>query len=275
VAINYSILEGLPLGEYTYTIAFEDLRSNVNTDSVTFTVIDTINPEIISFPSDFSVSEGYTGQTISWTASDLYPGTYSIELDGTEVVSSTSWVSGVAITYDIPEGLPLGDHIYTITFEDVRSNIITDSVTFTVIDVIIPVIISVPNGLIVETGYSGQTFSWTASDLSPNTYIIELQGMGIVVEPTSWTSGVAIVFSIPEGFSLGNYIYTITFMDDGNNIVTDSVNFSVVTATDDPTTTTDDTTDDTDSDNGSIGIISMISVIVIAVAIRRKKPRNK
>jgi hypothetical protein len=45
-------------------------------------LIDIIDPIFTDTPSDFSANPGYTGQTISWMASDPNPGTYSIELDG-------------------------------------------------------------------------------------------------------------------------------------------------------------------------------------------------
>ena len=76
---------------------------------------------------------GYTGQSLSWTATDLNPGSYTIELEGTGIVfTSTAWESGVAITYDIPEGLAVGEYVYTVKFKDNEGNFVTDSVTFIV-----------------------------------------------------------------------------------------------------------------------------------------------
>jgi len=59
---------------------FTDLDGNFITDSVTFTVEDTTNPVITVSPNDFTVEYGYTGQSISWTATDANPDTYTIEL---------------------------------------------------------------------------------------------------------------------------------------------------------------------------------------------------
>ncbi|MHA1519401.1 MAG: hypothetical protein ACTSRK_04390, partial [Promethearchaeota archaeon] len=55
---------------------------------------DTTKPQFTVIPEDFSADEGYSDLSVSWTASDLHPATYSIELDGTEVVSATTWTDG-------------------------------------------------------------------------------------------------------------------------------------------------------------------------------------
>lgn len=90
-------------------------------------------PIITNAPTDFTVESGYTGVNISWTATDLSPNTYTIELQGTGVVAGpTTWSSGVAITYNVPDGLAVGDHIYTVNFTDLVGNSITDTVIMTV-----------------------------------------------------------------------------------------------------------------------------------------------
>ncbi|KKN08289.1 hypothetical protein LCGC14_1058210 [marine sediment metagenome] len=94
-------------------------------------------------------------------------------------------------------------------------------------DTINPAIISTPSDLTVDFGYTGQSLSWTATDLHPSNYTIEQQGSGIVVGPTTWTSGVPIIFNIPDGFAVGNYTYTINFTDESGNSFSDTVNFIV------------------------------------------------
>ncbi|MCK4382661.1 MAG: hypothetical protein KAW66_05145, partial [Candidatus Lokiarchaeota archaeon] len=68
------------MGVYVYIINIIDDYGNSIIDSVTFTVEDTTDPAIISAPSDLTVEFGYTGQSVSWTATDANPNTYTIEL---------------------------------------------------------------------------------------------------------------------------------------------------------------------------------------------------
>jgi len=227
-AITYNIPNGFAIGVYIYTVNFTDDYDNFKTDSVTFTVEDSTNPTIVSAPSDLTVEFGYTGQSISWTATDPNPNTYTIELQGSEIVAGpTIWTSGVAITYNIPDDLAVDDYVYTVNFTDNYENSIIDSVTFTVEDTTNPTIITAPSDLAVELGYTEQSFSWTATDSNPNTYTIELQGSGIVAGPTIWTSGVAIAYNIPDGSTVGVYIYTVNFTDGYGNSINDSVTFTV------------------------------------------------
>ena len=227
-AINYSIPTGLGAGSYIYRVNFTDISGNFATDDINFTVIDTSNPFITVYPFNIIAEEGYSGQSLSWTVLDFTPNTYTIELQGTGVVAGpTAWTSGVVITYNIPDGFGIGSYIYTINITDDSGNFVTDSVNFTVEDVTNPIITDAPSSLIIEFEYTGQSLSWTATDLNPNTYTIDLQGTGTIIGPTAWTSGVAIIYNIPDGFGLGVYTYTVNFTDDYGNSITDSVTFTV------------------------------------------------
>ena len=89
------------------------------------------DPIIISAPSDFTVEAGYAGQSLSWTATDANPDTYTIELQGSGIVAGpTAWTSGGAITYNIPDNLTVGIYNYTVYFMDYFGNFITDRVVF-------------------------------------------------------------------------------------------------------------------------------------------------
>jgi len=200
IAIMYDIPDGFAVGDYVYTVNFTDSEGNYVTDSVTFTVEDTTNPVITNSPSDFTVEAGYTGQSLSWTATDINPSTYNITLEGIGIVAGpTVWTSGIAITYNIPDGFAVGIYVYTVNFTDTEGNYVIDSVTFTVEDTTNPVITDAPSDLPVEYGYTGQSLSWTATDANPSTYTIVLEGTGIVVGPTAWTSGIAITYDVLPG----------------------------------------------------------------------------
>jgi len=239
ITIIYNIPDGFAIDVYVYIINFTDDYGNSIINSTSFTVDDTTSPNIISAPSDLTVEFGYTGQNLSWTTTDANPNAYTIELQGSGIVAGpTAWTSGITIIYNIPDGFALGVYIYIINFTDDYGNSIINSTTFTVDDTINPTIISIPSDLIVEFGYTGQSLSWTATDANPDTFTIELQGSGIVAGPTAWTSGVAIIYNIPNGFAIGVYVYTVNFTDAGRNFITDSVTMTVEDTTDPMFTTT-------------------------------------
>ncbi|MCK4383747.1 MAG: hypothetical protein KAW66_10670, partial [Candidatus Lokiarchaeota archaeon] len=99
--------------------------------------VDMVNPLITNAPSDFTVDYGYTGISISWTATDSNPNIYTIELQGSGVVAGPfAWSSSVAITYNVPNGLAVGEYFYTVNFTDDYNNYITDTVKMTVREVI-------------------------------------------------------------------------------------------------------------------------------------------
>jgi len=228
VAVTYNVPDSLPLGEYLYTINFTDDNGNFITDTINMTIQDTINPVITDQPSDFILALGYTGETISWTATDPYPNTYTIDLQGTGIVEGPlSWSNGSAITYDVPDGLSVGDYFYIVNFSDDGDNFDTDTVKMTIQDPDNPSITSAPSDFNADHGYTGETISWTATDANPNIYTVELQGSGIVEGPTAWSSGVAVIYNIPDSLGIGDYFYTINFTDDNDNFVTDTVKMTI------------------------------------------------
>jgi len=228
VAIIYNVPDGLPLGEYLYTINFTDDEDNFITDTINMTIQDTINPVITGQPSDFIIDLGYTGETISWTATDPYPNTYTIGLQGTGIVEGPiAWSSGVEITYNVPDGLTIGEYFYTVNFSDDGDNFDTDTVKMTIQDPDNPLITNAPSDFNVDYGYTGETISWTATDANPNIYTVELQGSGVVEGPIAWSSGVEITYNVPDGFGIGDVFYTINFTDDNDNFVTDTVKMTI------------------------------------------------
>ncbi|MFX0001128.1 MAG: hypothetical protein ACFE9Q_12215 [Candidatus Hodarchaeota archaeon] len=100
---------------------------------IDYILVEPTDPVITSAPSDLTIEEGYTGQYISWIATDLSPNTYSIDRqDIGNVAGPSAWLSGTAITYNIPTGLTEGNYTYTITITDDYGGSVTDSVTVTV-----------------------------------------------------------------------------------------------------------------------------------------------
>ncbi|KKL48758.1 hypothetical protein LCGC14_2322320 [marine sediment metagenome] len=90
------------------------------------------DPVITANPIDASVANNYTGESLSWTATDFNPDTYTISLNGTGIVSATAWTDATPVVYNIPDGLATGIHTYVIDFEDDSGNSASDTVLFTV-----------------------------------------------------------------------------------------------------------------------------------------------
>ena len=93
---------------------------------------DADDPVITVAPSDATVPFNYTGESLSWTATEMDAETYTIWVNMTEIASDIAWTSGMAVVYNIPDGLAAGIHTYRIQFEDYQGNSASDTVLFTV-----------------------------------------------------------------------------------------------------------------------------------------------
>lgn len=124
-------VDGHPVGIYTYVITFTDRNGNSDSDTVIVTVMDTTPPVVSRLPADVSYQLGTTGHTISWTATDLDPGTYAYNVNGGILTSPHAWTSGTPVVIKV-EGLTIGPYIYVITFTDASDNNASDTVIVTV-----------------------------------------------------------------------------------------------------------------------------------------------
>ncbi|HEC39960.1 MAG TPA: hypothetical protein ENI29_17105 [bacterium] len=193
---------------------------------------DAVSP-VTTSPGDFAVTWDYTGEKITWTATDAHAGNYTITRDGTPVVNTTPWVNGTPVTYNITDGLVPGDYTFEITFTDNYTNFIADSVVMTVgnyPDVTDPVITSNATDLVVNYDYTGQTFSWTATDANPGTYTIKRNGSLVVVSATAWTNSTPVIYNIGDGITASSTTtYEITFSDLVGNSVSHTASLTINT----------------------------------------------
>ncbi len=84
----------------------------------------------VSDATDFDYDEGDTGNTISWTATDMFPANYTIYKDG--IVDDTGfWNSVTPIVYNV-DGLAAGTYVYQLVVADRVGNTAQDTVTVTV-----------------------------------------------------------------------------------------------------------------------------------------------
>ncbi|MHA2032531.1 MAG: ABC transporter substrate-binding protein, partial [Candidatus Kariarchaeaceae archaeon] len=163
-------VDGLAKGIYNYTIVVYDQFANRNIDQAFVTVNDNTIPSFTFTQPDISITEGTTGNFVSWTATDLYPDTYIIYWDGTPV-SSGSWSSGVSISFNI-DGLVVFSIItfnYSILITDVSGNVATDWAYVTVFDSGPLNLNTFSNGAQAEETSTPQTIKWSQNDILKET----------------------------------------------------------------------------------------------------------
>jgi hypothetical protein len=124
-------IDNLEVGIYSYTIVITDAFANSVTDAVLVTVADTTAP-VLTGPADITYGEDPTDPALllSWTATDLYPGTYAIFQNGTEIASG-AWTAGTPIVLEL-DILTVGVYNFTIVITDASGNSVSDTVIITI-----------------------------------------------------------------------------------------------------------------------------------------------
>ncbi|MBN2228585.1 MAG: hypothetical protein JW779_03255 [Candidatus Thorarchaeota archaeon] len=196
------------VGAYNHSITFFDANSNWASDSVWVYIVDTTPPSIDG-PLEIVYEDGTTGHTIVWTATDLYPTTYEVTLNGGPVFSD-DWTSGT-IEYNI-DGHTAGTYHYTLICYDESGNSASHQVTVIVEDTT-PPSVSGPSEIIYEAGSTGNQIVWDVFDLHPFDYEISLNG--VPVRLGLW-GGTTISYNI-DGNDPGTYYYILTCWDVFNN----------------------------------------------------------
>jgi hypothetical protein len=122
-------VDGNDPGTYIYEMAASHILGHTVTDSVEVVVVDTTAPVFFSTPSDISYLVGSTGNTLEWSATELYPDEYQMWVDGV-LDSSGAWDgSSVSVSVD---GLDVGAHNITIILFDQSGNFASDTAIVTV-----------------------------------------------------------------------------------------------------------------------------------------------
>jgi len=194
--------------------------TNVSNFSLLFTTFDILS-SLVDSPSDIEYELGFSGNNIKWIANSIASGTYIVYKNGT-INSSGTWLPGENIFIDI-DGLPLGTYNYTIFVIDSYGLFKTDTVLVTVVSLLPPSITS-PADLECDEGSVGNYIRWIATDLSPGTYYLYLNG---VLNSTGiWSSGTEISINV-DGHPIGTYNYTLVVTDQYGNSASDTVFVSV------------------------------------------------
>lgn len=220
------VLNGLDLATYNYTLIVTDTNNNKATHSVLVTVVDGTNPMIPS-ESDIAYPEGYSGESITWTPSDLHPISYQVWKNGTPVFSGSWNITGESITVFV-DGLSVALHNYTLVVTDIGGNIGKDEVFVTVFSAIIPYV-DHPIDQSISEGSINNNITWNPLDLNPLGYIIYRNSQIITSGP--WNSSSETI-SVPlEGLNLGQYNFTLYIYDDEANSAVDTVWITIIDTT--------------------------------------------
>ncbi len=255
-------VDGLSYGTHTVTLTVWDMYQNYVNDTVLVHVFDD-TPPVIDSPADQWLFGDLTGQTIDWEVSDLNPDTYTVFVDGIEFETGT-WSTGI-LSVNV-DAIPVGRHDVVLVIYDVDGNSASDSVAVLVIQDDEAPTIDSPADLVYIEGTTGNRIAWNPSDAHPDRY--EIVSDGSVVEEGVW-AGSRIAFSV-DGYSVGNYTFTITVYDKSGRSASDTVTLNVLAVT--PTETPTEP-----ADYSMLAIIAgaaVVAVVVIAVLYYLTKRRG-
>ncbi|MDH5402736.1 MAG: hypothetical protein OEY49_09615, partial [Candidatus Heimdallarchaeota archaeon] len=218
---------GLIAGIYNFTIIVFDIFELFTIDEVIITVfLVDIDPPVISNPPDLDLIEGSTGNTLSWSISDLYPGNYTVYRNGSQIQNGL-WSNITPININI-DGLTYGYWNFTIISQDIAGNIVTDTVIVMIIDNVNPIFYEVPNLFTNGTEIdSGKTLLWNATDINAYSYTIFVDNIPTLTGMWNDRTFIIYVITLPKGI----YNITIVVFDIAGNSVSNTVFYEVLDQT--------------------------------------------
>ena len=78
-------------------------------------------------PRTYKMTVGSSGNVLNWTATDRFPASYEIYVDG-ELKDTGTWTNGVKIEYNV-DNLAKGNHTVRIVLHDLAVNSAEDTVS--------------------------------------------------------------------------------------------------------------------------------------------------
>jgi len=226
-------VSGLSKGIYYYELNVTDESNLYDTDIVKVTVIDGTVPiidmqaPVITSPNDIEYLEGMKDVSITWRVEEMFPNAYRVTPNGTTIISG-SW-DGSDIVVDI-SGLSQGVYFYELNVTDESNLYDTDIVKVTVIDGEAPILDHPDDITIRDNGQlQAVTIKWHVFDVNPHEYSVYLEfyGEGYVIETAPW-DGSDILFQYETTYFLGEYVFTLSLLDECGYSATDEVSVFVV-----------------------------------------------
>lgn len=192
------------------------------TTSASFTVVDTSSPTFGAVPGSISISEGTTGNTLSWTVNDPFPDRYEIFRNGSSVGSGT-WSDGVPITIGA-DGLARGVYNYTIFVNDTEGNFNTNEAIVTVTDDLAPNVEETVYSPTIAEDSSGNQILWNLTDVHPDQFAVYRNGTEI--QSGTWDNPNYITVPVASS-TIGVFNYTLFANDTSGNVLITNVFISV------------------------------------------------
>ncbi len=255
--VFYLSLDSLDVGVYNYTLVAYDGTGNAGSHSVIVSVFGDVDAPVVDEPTDTSFNEGETGPTLVWSATDMNPNLLTLYRNGT-VLANFTWESPLTFSYSVGE-LAFGTYNFTLVLSDSYGNTVVSTVWVDVLDVTPPTVNSPADMSYVE-GTTGNTITWTTTDLNPSNYVVLQNGTPYTTGKLDSTSD-EIVVDV-DGLEVGTYNFTVVVYDKSGNTVSDSV---LVTVT--PTGTDTTLPPPVDGPLVITIVITIGSIIVIIVVI--------
>ncbi|MCK4279629.1 MAG: hypothetical protein KAW94_03530, partial [Candidatus Thorarchaeota archaeon] len=215
-------IDELAYGTHTVVVTVYDVDQNSVSDTVLVHVVDGTDP-VIDAPANTIAFLDATGQTLTWEAYDLNPGTYGVEIDG-EVAESGTWTSGT-VEYNIDD-LELGLHHVVLVIYDLDMNSVGAGVWVEVVDDVTDPSIDSPADLEMLEGSTGNNIIWTPEDKYPDRYEIHYNGSVIVSDDWGGSRIVVVV----DDLHAGTHVMALTVYDGAGNSASDEVTVTVIQA---------------------------------------------
>ncbi|MFW9800533.1 MAG: hypothetical protein ACFFD9_08855 [Candidatus Thorarchaeota archaeon] len=229
--INISIsVDGLNATHwYFYTLFVNDTLGRNSTSSVNVTVVPDLTAPTVTGPGNISFEFGESGHEITWQVFDSNPENYSINVvilyNNTEYgdvsdplihspqnVTKANWSLvnplGDNVTYSLDDVF-LGNYSFTIMLLDIFGRNSTHSLNVTIFEDVRAPIISSPDSVLYEEGYTGHTLEWSAEENNPLSY--NLTRNGELLLNGAW-AGANITVNVDD-LSVGTHDYRVAFTD--------------------------------------------------------------
>jgi hypothetical protein len=193
-------------------ITVKDASNNLATNIVSFTVIDSTAPVIVSLPAPITVA---SDTNCSGTVPNVVANVVAADncTPANQLVITQSPVAGTS--------LGIGQYSVTITVTDASGNSTTASVSFKVVDTTAPVIVSVGNAITV------------AADANCQAAVPNILSHVVAADNCTPANQLVITQSPAAGTILGHgqYTITVTVKDAAGNTSTGTIPFTVADQT--------------------------------------------
>jgi hypothetical protein len=202
----------LGLGAHPITVTVKDAAGNTSTANVSFTVVDTTAPSILSVPAPITASSDSNCQgTVPNVVSSV-------------VASDNCTPANLLVTTQTPAAgttLGLGAHLITMTVKDTAGNTSTANISFTVVDTTAPSILSSPASLTVSADANCQA-------AVPNVLA------SIVASDNCTPANLLVKTQTPAAGTIlghGSYTITVTVKDVAGNTESRNIPFTIADTT--------------------------------------------